>query len=403
MKMREKWISFFDYVVEYSLYGMIFFIPISKAAIEIFFAFAFTAFLFKKILKPDYEFLSEPTHPFLLYLFLLLFISFSGLSLINSGPYFVKGLMSLFFKWGEYILIFIIISGAFTTYKRVRNALFILLSVSFLVMIDGLWQYFFAFEFLRHRSLVGVVNNTYAITASFNHYNDFGAYLVIILSLVLALFISSQKNLHKLALFLLVTLLEICLLLTFSRGSWIGFISLFFLMLFISRKFKELIPMFGIFIILLISLPLIRQRWAFIFKIGGDADRLIVWRAALDTIKENPFLGKGIGTFMDYFSKRVPNLSVQYAHNCFLQIWAETGIFSLLSFLAFVILLLSRGIIAFKRNNNYIALGLFCGIFGFLVHSFFDTHLYSLQLSALFWSMAGILVATIKLETDASK
>ena len=396
--MKERWVSFFDHVVEYSLYAMIFFIPISKAGIEIFFSFAIFAFYAKKFLKPNFKSFLRPIN-----FFLFFFIAFNTLSLFNSGPYFKKSLISLIFKWGEYFLIFLLIEDTFSSYRRIRNALFILLSFSLVVGIDGLSQYFFNVEFLRHKSSVAITNGISAITAAFNHYNDFGAYLVVVLSLVLALFLPRQRRFDRLALILSLILFEVCLLLTFSRGAWIGFIFLLVLMLFLSRKFKELTIILTIFIILLIAMPITRGRLAFIFKIGGDADRLRIWQATLSMVKENPFLGKGIGTFMDYFSKRAPNLLIQYAHNCFLQIWAETGIFSLLSFLAFVSVLLSKGIATFKKTNNYMLLGMSCGIFGFLVHSFFDTHFYSLQLSALFWSIAGILAALINLETDVSK
>jgi O-antigen ligase len=85
-----------------------------------------------------------------------------------------------------------------------------------------------------------------------------------------------------------------------------------------------------------------------------------------------------------------------YAHNCYLQIWAETGIFALLSFIVFIILILRQGIKTFIKTHDYIVLGLLCAIFGFLVHSFFDNHLYSLQLAVLFWFLAGMLAAVNK-------
>ena len=47
-------------------------------------------------------------------------------------------------------------------------------------------------------------------------------------------------------------------------------------------------------------------------------------------------------------------------------------------------------------GGNYVSGGVCPGTRGalaFLVHSFFDTHFYSLQLSALFWFMVGVLVA----------
>jgi O-antigen ligase len=94
----------------------------------------------------------------------------------------------------------------------------------------------------------------------------------------------------------------------------------------------------------------------------------------------------------------------QYAHNCYLQIWAETGIFSLLSFLGFLWLLLRQGIRAFKKTQNYIVLGLTCGLFGYLVHASLDVHFYSLQLAVLFWMWAGILSAasTIALKREVA-
>ena len=116
-------------------------------------------------------------------------------------------------------------------------------------------------------------------------------------------------------------------------------------------------------------------------------------------IKENPFLGKGLGTFMDYYKKhKIPgDETIYYAHNCYLQIWAETGIFGLLSFLLFVGSVLCRRIKAIKVNSlpwqSSVLLGLISAVFGFLVHSFFDTNLYSLQLAVLFWFMLGLAVS----------
>ena len=101
---------------------------------------------------------------------------------------------------------------------------------------------------------------------------------------------------------------------------------------------------------------------------------------------------------MAYYRQQRPDISPAYAHNCYLQIWAETGIFSLLAFILFFSLILYKGIRAYRKNSNPFLLGLICGLFGFLVHCFFDIHLYSLQLAFLFWLMLGSLVAATKLE-----
>lgn len=399
--MKERCLRILDYAGEYSLYGLIFFIPISSAGIEIFFGFILLFYLLKKIIKPDFIFFKSYMHLFLLFFFL-----FSALSLFNSGYYIIKSFKALFFKWAEYIALFLIVADTLrNSKKRIYICLFILLGVGCLVGIDALSQRFTGIEFLRHKSMVEINKESglYGVTASFHHYNDFGTYLVFILSLAIALFVSKQKKLYKIALFLLIILLIAGLLLTFSRASWLGFITSLVLMLLISRKFKQLLPILGIFIILLIFIPIAKERAAFTSQYTEGAGRFIIWQSAFRMITERPFLGNGLGTFMDYFHKYTPNLYTQYAHNCFLQIWSESGIFSLLSFLCFIGLLLFKGIKTFRVTNDYFLLGLTCGIFGFLVHSFFDTPLYSLQLATLFWSMLGFVVVLTMVDTSVDR
>ncbi|MEK7254556.1 MAG: hypothetical protein AAB316_07420 [Bacteroidota bacterium] len=63
--------------------------------------------------------------------------------------------------------------------------------------------------------------------------------------------------------------------------------------------------------------------------------------------------------------------------------------FALLSFLGFIAFLFIDAIKTFNKKENYLLVGVLSGIFAFLVHSFFDTGLYSLSLEVLFWFMAG--------------
>ena len=114
--MKDKILKFLEYSSEYSLYGLIIFIPISNAAIESFFGFMFLFFVLKKIINPDFKFLKSSTH-----IFLLFFIFFMGLSLLNSGFYLARSLTSLFLKWLEYIFIFIIVQDTLNNSKKIRN------------------------------------------------------------------------------------------------------------------------------------------------------------------------------------------------------------------------------------------------------------------------------------------
>jgi len=396
--MKERTIKVIDYILDYCLYGLILFLPISTAGVEIFASLLIFFFFIKKLLKPDFYFFKNRTH-----LYLLFFVIFNVLSLFNSGIYLKKSLNALFFKWLEYILIFLIVQDTLNNPKKIRNVLVIFLAVAGLVAIDGIFQKFFGFDFLRQKRLNLAQDGLfYAVSGPFNHFNNFAGYLVCILLIALSLFfLKTKKIIYQLGLSLLIILLGLCLLLTFSRGGWLSFLLGVILMLILSRRLKIILPIVFIFIVILILIPTLRERAIFTFQKGGDATRFKIWEGAFRIIKESPFLGKGVGTFMDYFPKYTQNLGVQYAHNCFLQIWAETGIFSLLSFLLFIGSILIKGIkfLGTVPIGSYpFLIGLISSIFAFLVGSFFDTHLYSLQLAMLFWFLVGWLMAIVKNE-----
>jgi len=359
-------------------------------------------FILKKIIKPEFGFLRSPS-----YIFLLFFVLFMEASFLNSGQNLSKSLSALVCKWLENILIFVITFETLKDKKRVTKCLGILLFTACLIGIDVLFQKFTGADFIHNKKLVplGGGSPMLGVTASFHHYNSLGTYLVFILSLVLASLIYIKGKLKKTLLLALLILLQICLILTFSRGSWIGLLAVLILMLFLSRKINKLIYIFSIYILIMVFFPGIRERTLFIFSPQGDADRFIVWQGAFRMIKAHPFLGIGLGTFMANFQEFVSKaMTIQYAHNCYLQIWTESGIFALLSFILFIGSIFYKSIETFKKNTtNFILLGFICAFFGFLVQSFFDNQLYSLQLSALFWFMAGVIAALIKLDEKAIK
>lgn len=388
--MKEKFYNFFRFAGEFALYGLLFFLPISNALVESFACLALFGFIGRKLIKPDFRYLK-----FWPNIFLLLFLSFSALSLFNSGAYLKISLNALFGKWIQYLGICMIIQDGINQ-RIIKRAIVIFLFSATLAVFSGLSQYFFGVEFLRGRIMTGVINSSHAITSSFNHYNAFGGYLVVVLSLICALLLTNNYSRFKInALSVLAILAAIALIFTFSRGSWLAmFISFVFMTILSRRNIKRLIPVF-ILIAVLFLFPVFSERIFFTFKSGGDSDRFKYWLVALKMIKEHPFFGMGAGTFMANFSKYLPFYNVAYAHNCYLQIWAETGVFSLISFMLFVSSFIYLVVKKFLASKDFLLLGLLSGAIGFLVHSFFETNLYSLRLAILFWVWVGLIFALI--------
>jgi putative inorganic carbon (HCO3(-)) transporter len=410
---KEKILTVADKAQEYSLYAIILFIPFSIALVEAFVIAALLGFIVKKIISPDFTFIKRRIH-----FLLLLFYIFCGLSLLNSGIFIGKSFHAFFIKWGQFILIFFMVQDALSCGERIRNAMRIFLFVGGVVAIDGIVQHFCGWEFLQMKTML-MYEGIKAITGPFRHYNGFAAYLICILNLFMAVILGKldsracpqasvgvrgndkkgdplKNKVIYCGMFLSLFMLLGCLLLTSSRGGWVGFLFAGFLMLFLTRQWKFMLTLVCFSALMAILIPAIRERAAFIFASGGDAGRFAIWKGAWGMIKAHPFLGNGIGTFMQKFPQFTKGLGVVYAHNCYLQIWAETGIFALVSFISFVLLLLWQGIMSFRKSRDYIALGLLCAISAFLVHSFFDTQLYSLLLVVLFWFLAGMLAAVTK-------
>ena len=123
-----------------------------------------------------------------------------------------------------------------------------------------------------------------------------------------------------------------------------------------------------------------------------------MWTTGWAMVQDHPILGLGLNTFMANYLTYVtgPNQGPAYAHNCFLQITAETGVIGLVSFLWFLLALFGCYLSPFKNRRgpkelaNPWLTGLTAALLAFLVQSMFDTNLYSLRQAALFWTLAGI-------------
>ena len=90
-----------------------------------------------------------------------------------------------------------------------------------------------------------------------------------------------------------------------------------------------------------------------------------------------------------------------YAHNCYLQMAAETGFIGLACFLWMLFVLLWQSLTYCKQIKDPWLLtflqGALSGLFGFLVQSFFDNTFYTVQLGVFMWLMFGLIVAVIRL------
>jgi len=123
------------------------------------------------------------------------------------------------------------------------------------------------------------------------------------------------------------------------------------------------------------------------------------WKEALKIIKDHPLAGCGLNTYskvaLNYKSFDWGGI---YPHNSYLQMIAEIGLFGGGAFFGLLYIFFKICLRHLTGKNGRLVLGLMSGVLAFLIHAFFDTHFYSLQLVILFWFMFGLTVSVINLD-----
>ena len=138
------------------------------------------------------------------------------------------------------------------------------------------------------------------------------------------------------------------------------------------------------------------------FLSEGGSGRLHFWQNAIAIIERYPLWGSGLNTYTRMLERY--SLSLWYAHNCYLQWAAETGVVGLVSFLWMLYVFFSKGLTSLKVTqdtvwNKAILQGVLAGLSGFLVESFLDNALYMVQLGILFWVMLALAMVLVQLNS----
>lgn len=199
------------------------------------------------------------------------------------------------------------------------------------------------------------------------------------------------------------------LILTFSRGAWIGYAtSVFFITLFTQHR-KLVLGLAMVGAVLILAIPTTRTRLLPVFT-GSDPasqERILLYRGTWEIIKTNPIFGTGLYGFRNAYEqiKHSPSDEVlNYPHNFFLNFWVETGIFGLLSIVTILIVSIKTAIktLATPELKPY-ALAVLAALIVILVHGQFDVPYFKNDLAVLFWTLIAVVPAMASLHFGESK
>ncbi len=251
------------------------------------------------------------------------------------------------------------------------------------------------------------------VISTFGNPNVLAEFIIMTLPFAAALFFCMKGAPAKLASFALFGCGCGCLIYTWSRGAWLGFMFavMFFILLYSSRSM--IVVFFGIGLLPFLPFVLPESIISRFTSIGSVADsstsyRIHIWEACLKLARDN--LAGGIGIGEGAFALVYPRYtlagieSAPHSHNLYLQIAIECGIFGLLIFLALLFLFFQSGISFIKHKSDYpesakmkmakvICLAGMSGIFAILVQGMTDYVWYNYRVFFIFWLCLGVTMA----------
>ena len=181
---------------------------------------------------------------------------------------------------------------------------------------------------------------------------------------------------------LLVLPIAFALLLTKSIGAFLSFSLSLLLFVVLSRRFNFLYHkknfLLALALLLALTSILILRSYKtayFLTPAFSIQNRLLYWQNTLSIIAKHPFRGMGLGN--------LPFIQAQFAHNSYLQIWAEAGLLGIISFLGFLYKSL-KTIQSERLATDKLYAGLAIAQFSFLIHNLIDFSFFLPEV-CLFW------------------
>ena len=126
------------------------------------------------------------------------------------------------------------------------------------------------------------------------------------------------------------------------------------------------------------------------------SDRDIIWKGAAELMLKHPFQGFGPRTFQQIFpyKNEFNDKGVAGWHNDFLQVYFESGILGLISFLIIIFLIIFNGNSSFKLNDISNP-GVFLSLIGLILSAFTAGFITSVVLSIVFVFLLTIFGASV--------
>jgi len=210
-------------------------------------------------------------------------------------------------------------------------------------------------------------------------------------------------------LLIVVILLLINLLLTLSRGGYVGFMVLLFvlgLLIFPKKSISLAVKVLMILSLIACSVALFHsfvadvigllRQLLFEKRMSFEESRVALWLAGIRVFILNPFWGIGQGLVRERVFMQIGR--EMQIHNTYIELFAENGLFVGLCFLSLLILLVRKSLYFLRRiPNRDVFYYYFSGIFSSFVGMLASMMSISVFTLINFWFQVGLLLICMNL------
>lgn len=337
-------------------------------------------------------------------------ITFSGL-LLFGGIFTCGDIVSLYSAelYFAFLFVYFLIVNMYIGKPSIYRAFKILIVTATIVSIVGIIR-------------GGAINESWVDLSKFGDLpgrvsvflgnpNMLGAYLIMAFPLILGQMMVSKKKISKFMYFIATVATFACVIMTGSRGAWIGIIAATVVFL-LAYNFKNIWLVLG----LGATVPLwqfvlpefIVNRFSSIFTMSDTSVqmRLDIWSGTWNMAKDNLFTGIGVGEHafkIVYNDYALPGAeSAVHAHSLPLQILVDVGIVGLFVFSLIMFMFIQKSCVEIKhgtrqsKSRTMIVAGL-SSICGALVMGLTDNIWYNYRVFVMFWIVVALTVSLARI------
>lgn len=363
-------------------------------------ALTLASFTFRWLLGKTAKYKATPLDALVIMFFTVLIYS-------TFTSYFIKDSISVLAVHSLFIAFyFVVVRTVNTRHKLYLLMLFLIISGA-LTSLYGIYQYYNGgastdawidrtmFEDIRSR-----------VGATFNNPNILGEYLIMMIPLGFAALWYKKKPFYNIVFLAMVALMGVCMILTFSRGAWLGLILAVGAFFVIRDK-----RMLALVLVLLLMSPFIMPQSIInrFTSIGNMQDtsssyRMSILMGSLRMAQDYWISGIGLGSqaFKAIYPKY--SLAAAYAlhsHNIYIQVLLETGAAGALIFSLLIIVFL-RAMLAHQgktkdRFLSTIMIAAGAGVAGYLLQGVVENIWYNYRVMLTFWVMLAVGISALRI------